>query len=95
MTDGFEESAIVEPIDPFEGGVFHRIQRAPGSTSVDHLGLEQTDDGFGRGVVAGVSRGTYRGFHACVLESFAVSNEEILNASVALMNEPFADMTGV
>lgn len=40
MADGLEQSAIVEPIDPFERGVFHRFQGAPGV---------QTDVCVGRG----------------------------------------------
>ena len=43
VTDGLEQSAIVEPIHPFEGGVFHSIQRAPRTACVDDLGLELQD----------------------------------------------------
>ena len=39
IADGFEQPAMVEPVDPFEGGVLDGLEAALGSTPVDHLGL--------------------------------------------------------
>ena len=39
---------MVEPIDPFEGGVFHGIEAAPWATAVDDLCFEQAIDRFGQ-----------------------------------------------
>ena len=35
---------MVEPVDPFECGIFHGIEVAPRATSVDDLGFEQAID---------------------------------------------------
>ena len=40
---------MVEPIDPVERGQCDRFDRAPRSTSVDDLGLVETDDRLGQG----------------------------------------------
>ena len=45
ISDRFEQATIVEPVDPFEGGEFHRLGAAPRAAPVDYLGLEQAVDG--------------------------------------------------
>jgi hypothetical protein len=55
ISDRFEQATIVEPIDPFEAGEFDRFGTPPGTTPVDHLGLEQTVDRLGERVVVAVS----------------------------------------
>ena len=49
---GFEEAAVVEPVDPFEGGVFEVVEAAPGAAVADELGLVEADDRLGEGVDA-------------------------------------------
>ena len=44
-----EEPAVVEPIDPVERGQFDRFDRAPRSTTIDDLGLVETNDRLGEG----------------------------------------------
>jgi len=39
VADGFEQAAVVEPVDPFEGGHLDGFEAAPRAASVDHLGL--------------------------------------------------------
>ena len=46
---------MIEPIDPFQGGVFHGIQGAPGAACIDYFGLEQANDYLGKSVVVGVT----------------------------------------
>ena len=46
---------MVEPIDPVERGQFDRFDRAPLSKSVDDLGLVETDDRLGQGVIVRVA----------------------------------------
>lgn len=36
---------VVEPIHPFEGGIFDCLEIAPWPAAVDDLGLEETVDG--------------------------------------------------
>jgi len=46
VADGLEQAPIVEPANPFEGGELHGLERAPRTAPMDHLGLEEADDGF-------------------------------------------------
>ncbi len=55
VADGFEQAAVVEPIDPFEGCHLDGFEAAPRAASVDHLGLVEAVDGLGQGVVVGVA----------------------------------------
>lgn len=43
MADGFEQTAVVEPVHPFKGGELDGREAAPRAATVDHLGLEQAD----------------------------------------------------
>jgi len=51
ISDGLEQAAVVEPVDPFEGCVFHGFKRFPWPPPVDDLRLVEAVDGFGQGVV--------------------------------------------
>jgi hypothetical protein len=52
--DGLQEPSVIEPIDPFQGGELDGLQAAPWPAPVDHLGLVETVDGFGEGIVIGI-----------------------------------------
>jgi hypothetical protein len=39
MADGLQEPAVVEPVDPLQGGVLDLIKTLPGATPADQLGL--------------------------------------------------------
>src|SRR3546814_15853748 len=39
MWAGLQQAPIVEPVDPFEGRVFHGLEGSPGSAAMDDLGL--------------------------------------------------------
>jgi len=54
VPDGLEEAAVVEPVHPFEGRVFHGLEAAPWSAAVDDLGLEQPVDRLRQRVVIAV-----------------------------------------
>jgi len=54
VADRLQQPAIVEPVDPFQGGELDGLERAPWSASVDHLSLVETADGFGESVVVNV-----------------------------------------
>lgn len=51
ITNRFEQTAIVEPVDPLECGVFDPIDVAPRTTLPDHFGLVQTVDRFGQRIM--------------------------------------------
>ena len=65
---------MIEPVDPFQHRLFDGIQRALGAVRVDNLGLEQTDDRLGHGVVVGIADAADRGLDAVRGQSLAVSN---------------------
>ena len=44
VPDWFEESAVVEPIDVFEGGVLDLVEVAPWSPLSYEFGLVEADD---------------------------------------------------
>ena len=54
IADGFEQTAVIEPVHPFQGGEFDGFQSAPWPAAPDHLGLVEAVDGFGQSVVIGV-----------------------------------------
>ena len=55
VSDWAEAAFIVKPVDPFEGGHFDIAFAFPGSFVFDELGLVQTVDGLGHGIVIAVA----------------------------------------
>ena len=51
IANRFEQSACVEPVDPRERREFDGLEMAPRPLPLNHFGLEETDDRFGKGVV--------------------------------------------
>ena len=47
VADWLQQPAMVEPVDPFEGRVFDRLERSPRSTAMDDLGLVEAVDRLG------------------------------------------------
>jgi len=72
---------VVEPVDPFQGGVFDLVDAFSGATAADELGLVQPDDGLGQGVVIGVAAGANRGDGAGLGQALGVADGEILPTS--------------
>ena len=52
VSDGFEEAAVVEPVDVFEGGVLDLVPVFPRRPVVDKFCLVEADHGLGEGVDA-------------------------------------------
>jgi len=80
---GVSSWVVVEPIDPFESGVLDPIEITPGTTMVNDLGLEQSDDRLGERVVVRVADAADRRLDAGLLQALSVTNREILAAPVA------------
>jgi len=83
-----KEPAVVEPVDPFEGGVFDRLETAPWPTRMDHLGLVEAVDRLGEGVVVRGANAADRGNHSGVGETLGGADRQILTAPVAVMDGP-------
>ncbi len=48
VADGFEQAAVVEPVDPFEGGILHGFEAAPWASPVDEFGIVEAVDRLGQ-----------------------------------------------
>lgn len=81
ISDRFEQAAVVEPVDPFEGCVFHGFKGFPGSFPVDDLGLVEAVDGFGQGVVVAVADASDRRFDSGLAQPRGVLEGRVLAAS--------------
>jgi hypothetical protein len=80
MADGPQEPAVVEPVDPLQGGVLDLIQALPGATPADQLGLVQADDRLGQRIVERVAAGADRGDCAGVGQPLGVADRQVLAA---------------
>lgn len=63
IPDGFEESNVVEPVHPLQGGQFQGLPGFPRAPAMDLLGFVQPLEGLGQGVVIAVSTTAPRGFN--------------------------------
>ena len=52
VADGFEQAAMVEPVDPFEGRIFDGLERPPWSSPMNNLGLVKAIDRLGQRVLS-------------------------------------------
>ena len=87
ISDRFEQATIVEPVDPYESGEFHRLGTAPRATPVDHLGLEQAVDGFGERIVVAVTDTADRRLNPGLGQALRIANGDVLGASVRMMDQ--------
>ena len=55
VTDGLQESPVVEPVYPFQRRELDGFEVSPRPAPMDHLGLVETVDGFGESIVIGIS----------------------------------------
>ena len=90
VADGLQEPSVVEPVDPFEGGELDGLEVPPWSAPVDQLGLVKTVDGFGEGIVIGISDAADRRLYACFSQALGVFDRDVLAAPVAVVHEPAA-----
>ena len=88
VPDGLEETAVVEPVHPFERRVFHGLEAAPRSPAVDDLGLEQPVDRLRQRVVVAVADAAHRGLDPCFRQALGVTNGQVLRAPVAMVEQP-------
>ncbi len=52
---GFEDATVVEPVDPFQGGVLDVVESSPWSLSVDEFGFVEAVDRLGHCIVETVA----------------------------------------
>ena len=90
VTDGFQETSMVKPVDPFQGCELDGFKWPPRPTSMDHLGLVKTVDSFSQRVVIAVADASHRGFDASFGEALGVFDRHVLAAPIAVMHKPAA-----
>ena len=81
---------MVEPVDPFERGVFDRFEVAPWSPPVDHLGPVKAIDHLGQSVAIAVADTADGRLDARFGEPFGVLDRDILAAAIGVMDETAA-----
>ena len=57
VAEGFKQTPVVVPVDPFQGREFDTIGAVPRALAADQFGLEQADDRLRQGIVVGVADG--------------------------------------
>ena len=85
VADRLEETTVVEPVDPFEGGELDSLEAAPWASAVDDLGLEQAVDRFGESVVVAVADTADRWFDAGLGKAFSVFDRDVLDPTDAVL----------
>jgi len=58
IADWFQQTLMVEPIDPLEGFVFDGLEQFPWAHPMDDLGPEQADDAFGGCIIVCITDAT-------------------------------------
>src|SRR4051794_22673326 len=86
ISDRLEQPPMIEPVDPFERGVFDRFQMTPRAAAMNHLGLVETDYGLGERVIVGISDAAHRRFGAGFGQSLRVANRQVLAATITVMD---------
>ena len=76
VADRLEQPPIVEPINSFQHRVLHGIEGSPRPARMDHLGLEEADDGLGQRVVVGVPDAADGSVDADLGEAIGVANRQ-------------------
>lgn len=84
VADRLEQSPVVEPAHPFEGGELHGLEAPPWAAAVDHLGLEQADHRFGQRVVVAVADTAHGGLDTGHGEARGVANAHVLGPAVGM-----------
>ena len=80
VPDRLQEPAVVEPVDPLQGGVLDLVQAPPRATPADQFGLVQPNDRLGQGVVERVAAGAHRGDRSRLGQAFGGANRQVLAA---------------
>ena len=72
VTDGLQESPVVEPVYPFQRRELDGFERAPSCSSMDELGLIEAIDRLGESVVVGIADAANRRLDAGLRQALGI-----------------------
>src|SRR3954453_10795661 len=90
VPERLEEAAVVEPVDPFEGGKLDRFEAAPGAAPMDQLGFVEAVDGFGEGVIVAITDAANRRLDTRRGKPLGILDRDVLHTAIAVMDEAAA-----
>ena len=82
------EASVVEPVDVGHGCELDVVEPTPGALAVDQFPLVEPVERLGEGVVVAVALGADRRDDLAGSEPLRVANRQVLNATVAVMDQP-------
>ena len=95
VSDRLQQASRVKPIYPFECREFDLFKVTPRPAFMDDFRLEESDDGFGQGVIVGVADTPYRKFDPSVFQPLCVVDGNILYTTVGVVHELIALGAGI
>lgn len=78
VADGAVQSGVVILVDPLQCFLLDLPDRFPRAEEVDHPGLEQADDAFGKSIVIGLPHTADRGVDPRLRQPLGVSGRQLL-----------------
>jgi len=87
VADSFVQEKMVEPVDPFERGIFDSFELAPQSLPVDHLNLAKAIARLSQSVVVAVIEAASRRLDPDFCEALGVLDGHVLRPAVVMMDE--------
>jgi transposase len=87
VADGLEQTPVVEPVNPFEGGELDGLDGAPRPAPMDHLDFEEADDGFSKGIVVRIADTADRRFDVRLGEALGAFDRDVFDSSIARVDE--------
>ncbi len=88
VSDRLDQPTVVEPVDPFERGIFDNFKGSPWTSPVDHLGLVKAIDRLRQGVVITVANTPNRRLDPGLGEALGIFDRHILAAAIAVVDQP-------
>ena len=76
--------AVIEPVNPFEGGNFDLVDGPPWTLSLDQLSFVEPVDGLRESIVATIPGGPDRGIDSSLDKSLGESDGRVLRATVVV-----------
>ena len=67
--------------------MLNRVEISPGLLLTNHLSLAESDNRIGKGMVVGVTHNARRWFDSGFAKPLAVSNRQMLHATVAIVRQ--------